>query len=176
MHMELDTLTLLFKIWVSSTRCRMLLSKGTQISQGSPVPCNRDAVVGSLSYIGGRLTAPVSGDEGTDAELADKAKAKTRSAADAVSSGAQQAQDKTAQAAEDTKQQAKGLFSSIRDAFSQPADHRDSTMERAHHDAATLGDKAKSAIGDAQDKCVPELLTSACKPMLARLTWMVCWM
>lgn len=44
-------------------------------------------MVGSLSYIGGRLTAPVSGEEETDKELADKAKAKTKSAADAVSSG-----------------------------------------------------------------------------------------
>ena len=116
-------------------------------------------MVGGLSYIGGRLTAPVSGDEGTDAELADKAKAKTRSAADAVSSGAHKAQDSTAQAAEEAKQQSKGLFSSIRDAFSQPATDRDSATERVHHDTATLQDKAKSAIGEAQDKCASELLS-----------------
>ena len=136
-------------------------------------------MVGGLSYIGGRLTAPVSGDEGTDRELADKAKAKTRSAADAVSSGARSAQDKAGQAADEAKHQSKGLFSSIRDAFSQPAD-RDSAAERAHHDTATLSDKAKSAIGDAQDKCAPELLScsqrlsaasmSAARP---RVSWKV---
>lgn len=115
-------------------------------------------MVGGLSYMGGRLTAPVSGEEETDADLADKAKAKTRSAADAVSSGAQKAQDKTAEAAEEAKHQSKGLFSSIRDAFSQPAADKDSAVDKAHHDTATLQDKAKNAIGDAQDKCVPEPL------------------
>lgn len=53
----------------------------------------RDTVVGGLSYIGGRLTAPVSGDEGKDKEVADKAKANVNRGADKLSNANQETRD-----------------------------------------------------------------------------------
>ena len=63
---------------------------------------SRDAVVGGLSYIGGRLTAPVSGDEGKDREIADKAK-------ENVSRGA----DKLSNAGEEGKEKVCGIFPAL---------------------------------------------------------------
>lgn len=54
----------------------------------------RDAVVGGLSYVGGRLTAPVSGDEGKDKEVADKAKANVNKGADKLSNAGQETREK----------------------------------------------------------------------------------
>lgn len=53
----------------------------------------RDAVVGSMSYIGGRLTAPVSGDEGKDREIADKAKHNVNRGADKLSNAGEDVKD-----------------------------------------------------------------------------------
>ena len=63
---------------------------------------SRDAVVGGLSYMGGRLSAPVSGDEGKDREIADKAKAN-------VSRGA----DKLSNAGEEGKEKVRGMLSTV---------------------------------------------------------------
>lgn len=57
-----------------------------------PLDC-RDAVVGGLSYIGGRLAAPVSGDESKDKEVADKAKANVNKGADKLSNAGQETKD-----------------------------------------------------------------------------------
>ncbi len=54
---------------------------------------SRDAVVGGLSYIGGRLTAPVSGDEGKDREIADKAKENVNRGADKLSNAGQEGKE-----------------------------------------------------------------------------------
>lgn len=114
-------------------------------------------MVGGLQYVGGRLTAPVSGSESKDRELADKAKEKTRSAADAVSGGAQSAKEQTGEAAEHAKQQGKGLFASIKDAFSAPAEHKEEPKSADLHAKATntinsLEDQAKGAYHNVQDK------------------------
>ena len=50
--------------------------------------------MGGLSYIGGRLSAPVSGDEGKDKEVADKAKANVNRGADKLSNAGQEGKEK----------------------------------------------------------------------------------
>ena len=50
--------------------------------------------MGGLSYIGGRLSAPVSGNEGKDKEVADKAKANVSTGADKLSNAGQEGKDK----------------------------------------------------------------------------------
>ncbi len=54
---------------------------------------SRDTVVGGLSYIGGRLTAPVSGDEGKDREIADKAKENVNRGADKLSNAGEEGKE-----------------------------------------------------------------------------------
>lgn len=54
----------------------------------------RDAVVGGLSYMGGRLSAPVSGDEGKDREIADKAKENVSRGADRLSNAGEEGKEK----------------------------------------------------------------------------------
>ena len=55
---------------------------------------SRDAVVGGLSYMGGRLTAPVSGDEGKDREIADTAKENVSRGADKLSNAGEEGKEK----------------------------------------------------------------------------------
>lgn len=107
----------------------------------------RDTIVGGLSYVKGRLTAPVSGEEGKDEEIKEDAKEKTRQAADKVNSAAQTAQDKTSAAAQETKEHSKGLFASIKDAFAtkdQP--------ETATYHSKDAHEKAKSTLEEMEDK------------------------
>ncbi len=102
-------------------------------------------MVGGLSYVKGRLTAPVSGEEGKDEELKDSAKEETSRAADKVSAAAQNASYRASAAAEETKEQSKGLFASIKDAFNS-GDKTDTVhSENAHQ-------KAKGTLEDAQDR------------------------
>ena len=113
--------------------------------------------MGGLQYMGGRLTAPVSGSESKDRELADKAKDKTRAAADAVSGGSQSAREQTSEAAEHAKQQGKGLFASLKDAFAAPAEPKEEPRTADLHAKATstinsLEDQAKGAYHNVQDK------------------------
>ena len=54
---------------------------------------SRDAVVGGLSYMGGRLSAPVSGDEGKDREIADKAKENVSRGADKLSNAGEEGKE-----------------------------------------------------------------------------------
>ena len=56
--------------------------------------CFRHAVVGGFSYIGGRLTAPVSGDEGKDKEMANKAKENVNRGADKLSNAGEEGKEK----------------------------------------------------------------------------------
>lgn len=100
----------------------------------------------SASYVKGRLTAPVSGEEGKDEEIKEDAKAKTRQAADKVSSAALTAQDKTSAAARETKEQSKGLFASIKDAIA-PKE-----SETATYRSKDTHEKAKSTLAEVEDK------------------------
>lgn len=103
----------------------------------------RDTVVGGLSYVKGRLTAPVSGEEGKDEEIKESAKEKSSQAADKLSSAACSAKDKASAATEETKEQSKGLFASIKEALG-------GKPETAH--SKDVGEKAKSTLEEAQDK------------------------
>lgn len=105
----------------------------------------RDAVVGSLSYVKGRLTAPISGEEAKDEDLKKKAQEKTSAAANKVSETAGRAQGKAEDAANKTEAKSKGLFSSIKQAF-QPKEKAPQTA-----DNDTVKDKAHNTLEDAKD-------------------------
>jgi hypothetical protein len=120
----------------------------------------KDAATDALKYIGGRMTAPVSGDEATDKANLGEAKGSAFRTVDQASHKVDEASHRAGEKAGEAKESTKSWLGSVVDSLKphpRTAEERaEDEAARAQHDATVAahqaGDKAQHALNTAREK------------------------